>query len=94
MKKTNSAITEPHGYLYLAAHGRPTLKAPVSTGEQAVAIWSRYRDGQSGIDMLGSSSMKPRCGNIYSESGQLVARISYNGRIWNPQGEMIQDFIN
>lgn len=80
-------VTNPSGYVYLAALGAPTVKVPVNTADEASALFGRYRD-QYG---LGASDLHDRCGNIYANDGTLVARVSYNGRVWNPQGELLQE---
>jgi hypothetical protein len=75
------------GYILLAARGCPTIKLPIQTADQAVAAWERYRDNNG----LGASDLKRGCGEIKTFSGVLVARVSYNGRVWNPEGKCIQD---
>jgi hypothetical protein len=75
------------GYIYLAADGCPTLKVPVSSADMASAVLGKYRDENG----LGSSAFNARCGNVYTNDGKLVARVSYNGRVWNPKGELLQD---
>jgi hypothetical protein len=37
--------------------------------------------------------MSEGCGNIYANDGTLVATVSYNGRVWHPQGELLQESI-
>jgi hypothetical protein len=80
-------LTNTSGYVYLAAAGAPTVKAPVSTADQASATFVCYRD-QHG---LGASDLADRCGNIYATDGSLVARISYNGRVWTPDDRLLQE---
>lgn len=75
------------GYIYLAASGCRTLKVPVESADMASAVFQRYRD-ENGI---GASDLKQNCGNIYASDGKLVARVSYNGRIWDPQGQLLQE---
>jgi hypothetical protein len=75
------------GYIYLAAVGCPTLRVPIVTADQAVAALERYRDENG----LGSSDFKRSCGNIRSHDGTLVARVSYNGRVWDLNGKLLQD---
>jgi hypothetical protein len=75
------------GYLYLAADGCPTLRIPVDSADRASALFAQYRD-QHGI---GSSEMSERCGNIHATDGVLIARVSYNGRVWTPDGTLLQE---
>ena len=37
----------------------------------------------------GMSDVPRKFGNVVDERGDLVARVSYNGRVWNPFGEEI-----
>lgn len=57
----------------------------VRTLDEARAAWCRYRDA-SGI---GASGMVRGCGE-YREGGVLVARVSYNGRMWAVDGSEIK----
>ena len=75
------------GYIYLAGEGAPTVKVPVSTADEASAIFTRYRD-QHG---LGASDLLERSGNIYASDGTLVAKVSYNGRVWTPDNRLLQE---
>jgi len=80
-------LARQEGYLVLAAVGAPLLRVPVTTADQAVAAWQQYRDGYG----LGASHLKRGCGEIRSNAGALVARVSYNGRVWAPDGRCLQD---
>ena len=73
------------GCLKLAAEGCPTLHVPVNNAEQIVRIWERYRD-ENGIS---ASDMKGGCGDLIGSDGSVVARISYNGRIWDANGKCV-----
>ena len=64
--------------IYLAAIGAPTEKVEVATLAEASAAFVRYRNEY----MFGGSGMKARCGFVY-EGKQRVARVSYNGRVWD-----------
>jgi hypothetical protein len=75
------------GYLFLAADGCPTLKVPVTSADAAASLFARYRD-HCGI---GASGMKEGCGNIYTHEGTIVARVSYNGRIWTADSILLQE---
>jgi hypothetical protein len=55
----------------------------------ASAIFQQYRDHYG----IGASDMSEGCGNIYANDGTLVATVSYNGRVWHPQGELLQESI-
>lgn len=78
---------EPRGYLYLAAVGARTEKVPVDTADRASAVFARYRDRYA----LGASDLHERCGNIYASDGTLVAKVSYNGRVWTPDDRLLQE---
>ena len=86
----NSALRrpiKPNGYLLLAAEGCASLKIAVQSADMASVMFQQYRD-RNGI---GASDMKSGCGSIFAEDGTLVAKVSYNGRIWSPQGELLQE---
>lgn len=51
---------------------------------EASDIWCRLRDARN----LGASE-SPLVTVINADSGETVARISYNGRIWAPDGKEI-----
>jgi hypothetical protein len=80
-------VTGTGGFLYLAADGCPTMRIPVASADRASALLSRYRD-RFGI---GASDMKQGCGDIHADDGTLVARVSYNGRVWTPEGNLLQE---
>jgi hypothetical protein len=82
-----SRMTSTNGYLSLAADGCPTLKIPVDSATMASALLSRYRDHFG----IGASDMKEGCGDIRADDGTLVARVSYNGRVWTPGGRLLQE---
>ncbi len=81
----SEAITIRGGYLKLAAVGCPTLHFPVNDAKQIVKIWELYRDTYG----IGASDMKDGCGDLIATDGSVVARISYNGRIWDASGRRI-----
>lgn len=72
--------------LHLAASGAPSLDVPVRFADEASKVFCGYRDKYG----LGASNMKARCGNIYNSQNCLVGRISYNGRIWDAEGKVIE----
>jgi hypothetical protein len=69
--------------LHLGAIGAPMVKVMVFDSDDAVKIFTQYRDGGP----FGSSEMLKGCGNITDLTGKLVCRISYNGRVWLPNGQ-------
>jgi hypothetical protein len=73
-------------YIHLAAIGAPSLDIPVQFADEASRIFSAYRDKYE----FGASEMKSRCGNIYNSQNHQVGRISYNGRIWDANGNPIE----
>lgn len=75
------------GYLFLAADACPTLKIPVDSADVASAMLAHYRDKYH----LGASDLARGCGNIYAQDGTLVAAVSYNGRVWTPDGTLLQE---
>jgi len=75
------------GYIYLAATGCPTLKIPVQSADIASAIFQQFRD-RNGI---AASDMTADCGSVFADDGTIVAKVSYNGRVWSPQGLLLQE---
>jgi hypothetical protein len=64
---------------------------PVKTLDDARRLWCLFRDSADGAHggMFGASDMVRGCGE-YREAGLLVARVSYNGRMWTPAGAEIR----
>ena len=77
--------SEAH-YNHLAAIGAPSLDIPVRFADEAARVFSAYRDKYE----FGASAMKAGCGNIYNSRNHRVARISYNGRIWDANDNLIE----
>ncbi len=77
--------TTPKGFLVLCAIGCPSKKVEVSDAEQASAIWSQYRDTFG----FGMSSLKRTSGNLVDANGKVIGRVSYNGNIFDQEGNMI-----
>ena len=68
-----------------------TVKVPTFTALTAVATLREASDAvRKAIDdnCLRSSELKKRDGNVYQD-GKHVATISYNGRIWDLNGNTI-----
>jgi hypothetical protein len=83
----HSIVPSEGGVLYLAMDGYPTLTIPVKSADAASAILQGYRDRYC----IGASDMLEGCGNILTTDGTVVARVSYNGRVWNTRGELLQE---
>jgi len=73
--------------IHLAARGAPTLRLTVRSVEMASGVFARYRDTYD----LVVSDLNRGCGNISDENGTLVARVSYNGRIWAANGALLRE---
>jgi hypothetical protein len=73
-------------HIHLAAMGAPSLDIPVQFADEASRIFSAYREKLK----FGASGMKAKCGNIYNSRNHLVGRISYNGRIWDANDNLIE----
>jgi hypothetical protein len=58
----------------------------VQFAEEASRVFCAYRQKYQ----FGASEMAAGCGNIYGPSGAFVGRISYNGRIWNADGNPVE----
>ena len=77
---TTTNLPQTHGYLILSSIGNPTYKVRVSDAEEASKLWCAYRDRLG----IGASALKSNSGNLVDSTGKIVARVSYNGRIWDP----------
>jgi len=73
-------------HIHLSASGAPTLNIPVRFADEASKVFSAYREKYG----FGASEMQADCGNIYNSQNQLVGRISYNGRIWDGNGNPVE----
>jgi hypothetical protein len=73
-------------FIHLAAKNCPTVNQPVKDLAEASKLFQRYRD-QHGF---GGSAARLRCGYVYEGDPEvpgrhnMVARVSYNGRVWGP----------
>lgn len=65
----------------------PGQKVPVKTADQASAIVRRVIDGNG----WGASDLPAGFGEIHDSQGKLIARVSYNGRLWAPDGQLLQN---
>lgn len=88
--KSNALIVSGRCWLILVASGCQSYRVPVKTGDEASFAWQRYRDRNG----LGGSDMEAQCGDVVDEAGKLVARVSYNGRVWSPSGELWQEAVH
>lgn len=70
-------------FLKLAANGAPIYEIRVFDTNQASAVWNDYRDHHA----ICASDMKTNCGNIVDLHDEVIARVSYNGRVWTLDGK-------
>lgn len=91
LHKYTRRITAPPehagGFIVIAVAGRAPLETPVSSCAEASAVWQSYRDEHG----LAASDMGARCGHVYTAAGELVAKVSYNGRVWDTHGKQIEE---
>lgn len=66
----------------LNSRALPRLTATVGTLQDASAAVRAHIKKYD----LGASDMRHGFGNVCDEGGDVVARVSYNGRIWNLDG--------
>jgi hypothetical protein len=90
----NKPVTTPSiirgGYIVLSAEGMRTRQIPVSSADEPSATWRRFVEDND----LGASDLKRDSGFIYSNDRKLVAKVSYNGRVWTPDGQLLQEHPN
>ena len=83
--RVSSLQVEFH-HVYLATNGVPALSIPVQFADQASKVFCAYRERHQ----FGASEMEAGCGNIYNSLGEFVGHISYNGRIWDASGMLVE----
>lgn len=66
----------------IAFIGHTRIDLPVSSLEEASKCFAAHRDGFG----FGASAMRKGCGDV-RQGRALIGRISYNGRIWTPDGK-------
>lgn len=75
--------------IYLSAEDIPTQRRDVADLREASRALQQFRDTYQ----LGASQMREGCGDVYQGNAK-VARVSYNGRVWSPSGELLQEAAN
>ena len=85
--RKNGVVVKPHSDSRVAAAGGGMFvtfgnkKFEVDSLEDAAKKWNGYRDRTgAGCSEIGNGV------DVHDESGKLLGRVSYNGRIWNPDG--------
>ncbi len=63
-------------------------KVKVASLREARAVWVKYRDEANDGTGLGSRDMRRHDGEV-RQAGRLVARVSYNGRLWDGDREIV-----
>lgn len=69
--------------LVLNCNGMAVLCSDLKTARD---VWVTHRDRED----LGASDCKRGCGDVKDERGNFVARVSYNGRVWDADGKEIE----
>jgi len=72
-------------HIRLAVIGAPTLNIPVRFADEASRVFCAFRKKYQ----FGASAMEADCGYIYNSAGTFVGKISYNGRIWDADGNPV-----
>ena len=85
--RKNGVVVKPHSDRRVAAAAGGMFvtmgnkKFEVDSLEDAAKKWTGYRDRTgAGMSEIGNGL------EIHDEAGQVLGRVSYNGRIWNPDG--------
>jgi hypothetical protein len=86
MRSRVSSLQFEFHHIYLATNEAPALSIPVQFADQASRVFCAYREKYQ----FGASEMEAGCGNIYNSLGELVGHISYNGRIWDANGNLVE----
>ena len=72
-------------FVKIAFRGIPTAVVPVQFADEASKLLCEVRDRNG----FGVSDMKSGCGDLMDAEHCIVGRISYNGRVWNADGQAI-----
>ena len=81
----NEVIKTGYVELKSSERGVPSKKVRVRSADQASAAVRAY------IDTYGLGASNWTGGDIRESSGKLIGRVSYNGRVWTPDGLLLQD---
>jgi hypothetical protein len=73
------------GYIVLSARGIKTTHVPVTSADEASTTWWQFVK----MNDLGASDLKRDSGQIRSNDGKLIERVSYKGRVWSPDGSSL-----
>ena len=86
---------EPDGLtLLIAVYGYNNLRVPVKSLSDASLTWCTFRDGENeSSEVLGCSAMRKGCGNIYDRNGKRVARVAYNGRVFDLNDDVLLEAV-
>lgn len=71
----------------MSIYGARPARVPVASSEDA----SRKMQAFIRANNLGASELGRDCGVVRDAKGAVVARISYNGRVWTPSGAMAHE---
>jgi hypothetical protein len=85
MRAAIQGVAEFH-HIHFAAMGAPTLDISIQFADEASRVFSAYREKHG----FGASEMENGCGDIYDAADNLVGRVSYNGRIWDVNGSLVE----
>ena len=84
---TGQELQPARCFIILCSNGAPSKRIAVQTADEASDLMRLYVD----FYQMGVSAFKTGCGDIVTASGEIIARVSYNGRVWAPDGRLLQD---
>lgn len=71
------------GTLVLSARGHGRRDVKIANVAEASIRWQQFRE----FEGIGMSDLDRQSGIIVGDSGELLAKVSYNGRVWHPDGK-------
>ena len=77
--------TKPGFRLTLGAEDIPNRQVLVATLEKASLELRNFVV----LYNLGASQLSKACGTVKDQTGGIVAYVSYNGRLWGPDGKLL-----
>lgn len=86
----NALATNNAYVVRIAWRGLPTKTIPVQFADDASAVFCAIRDNNG----FGASDMKRGCGDLLDAAGNIVGRVSYNGKIWIGATEKTQTVLS
>ena len=77
---------KPQFTMTLGGEDVPNHSVSCSTLKEAAQLLRQFVERHN----LGASQLSKACGTVKDQTGGIVAYVSYNGRLWGPDGRLLQ----